>query len=63
MAWAPKARRPALLFHGPSAEGAKVGVVDKQMPDNLSFIYVLDGFVYKILYLSKPSMGQCESVR
>ena len=40
---------PALLFHGLSAEGANA----VQMPDDPSFIYVLDGFVYKI-YLSKP---------
>ena len=65
-AFAPKARRSALLFHGLRAEGAKagvVGVVDTQTPDDPSFIYVLGRFVLKILYLSKPFMGPCDSVR
>ena len=62
-AFAPKAQRPALLFHGLSAEGAKAGVVDTQTPDDPSFIYVLGRFVLKILYLSKPFMGPCDSVR
>ena len=62
-AFAPKAQRPALLFHGLSAEGAKAGVVDTQTPNDPSFIYVLGRFVLKILYLSKPFMGPCDSVR
>ena len=56
-------RRETLLFHGLSAEGAKAGVVDTQTPDDPSFIYVLGRFVLKILYLSKPFMGPCDSVR
>ena len=60
-AWAPKAQRPALLFHGLSAEGAKA--VDTQTPDDPSFIYILGRFVLKVLYLSKHFIGPCESVR
>ena len=55
-----------MLFHGLRAEGAKagvVGVVDTQTPDDPSFVYVLGRFVLKILYLSKPFMGPCDSVR
>ena len=37
---------PALLFHGLSAEGAMAGVNDTQTPDDPSYIYVLDRFVF-----------------